>query len=276
MTVILGSGGKAFPQLFITKSQTWVPPQDGNICIHAVGAGGGGGQSSSSTNEMCGGGAGAYFKVPSLAVTTSGSFTIVIGAGGRGGYNGSSTTGTAGANGGNTTIAGTGLTGTKTAGGGVGAVATGAETVAGGSFSGSGESVVGYTGGASAYYSGGAVGVYATGEAGKPVNNAQNGAGQSDSAGSGIETSGYGYIVGGRFGGANNYNWYAGNGMQPSNGDDLCGGGYTFGTTGNQPARGGNGGLGGGGGGARNNAYVQNAYGGNGGDGIILIQYLPW
>ena len=201
-------------------------------------------QSSSSTNEMCGGGAGAYFKVPSLAVTTSGSFTIVIGAGGRGGYNGSSTTGTAGANGGNTTIAGTGLTGTKTAGGGVGAVATGAETVAGGSFSGSGESVVGYTGGASAYYSGGAVGVYATGEAGKPVNNAQNGAGQSDSAGSGIETSGYGYIVGGRFGGANNYNWYAGNGMQPSNGDDLCGGGYTFGTTGNQPARGGNGGLG--------------------------------
>ena len=64
--------------------------------------------------------------------------------------------------------------------------------------------------------------------------------------------------------------------MQPSNGDDLCGGGYTFGTTGNQPARGGNGGLGGGGGAGRNTAYVQNAYGGNGGDGIILIQYLPW
>ena len=37
------AAGGAFPQLTITQSQTWVPPQDGTVCIHVVGAGGGGG-----------------------------------------------------------------------------------------------------------------------------------------------------------------------------------------------------------------------------------------
>ena len=277
MAVLGAAAGGAFPQLFITKSQTWVPPQDGTVCIHAVGAGGGGNQGADSYHRMNGGGAGAYFKVPSLAVTTSGSFTIVIGAGGRGGHNSGATQGVAGAAGGNTTIAGTGLTGTKTAGGGAGG-ATNSQSAeaAGGSFSGSGESAVGYSGGASAYGSGGAVGVYATGQSGQNVGNGQAAGGQSDAAGSGIETSGFGIIVGGRYSGNNVYNYVSGNGIQHNNADDLSGGGTGYSTSGNMPGVGGNGGLGGGGGAGENTSYTQNGYGGHGGDGIIIIQYLPW
>lgn len=274
---VIGSPPGAFPQLFITKSQTWVPPQDGNICIHAVGAGGGGAQAADSYHRMNAGGAGAYFKVPSLAVTTSGSFTIVIGAGGRGGHNGGATQGVAGAVGGNTTIAGTGLTGTKTAGGGGGgAINSQYPEAPGGTFSGSGESAVGYSGGAAAYGNGGAVGVYATGQAGQNVGYAHDAGGRSDAAGSGIETSGFGIIVGGRNSGAAVYNYETGNGIQHNNADDLNGGGMGYATTGNQPGVGGNGGLGGGGGAGENTAYTQSGYGGNGGDGIIIIQYLPW
>tara|TARA_R110000764_G_scaffold82679_1_gene163075 strand:+ start:387 stop:1214 length:828 start_codon:yes stop_codon:yes gene_type:complete len=273
---VIGSPPGAFPQLFITKSQTWVPPQDGTVCIHAVGAGGGGNQGADSYFRMNGGGAGAYFKVPSLAVTTSGSFTIVIGAGGRGGH-ASTTVGVVGAAGGNTTIAGTGLTGTKTAGGGAGGATNNQSAeAAGGSFSGSGESAVGYSGGAAAYGSGGAVGVYATGQSGQNVGSGQAAGGQSDAAGSGIETSGFGIIVGGRYSGNNVYNFAGGNGIQHNNADDLNGGGLGYATTGNMPGVGGNGGLGGGGGAGENTAYTQNGYGGHGGDGIIIIQYLPW
>ena len=42
MAVLGAAAGGAFPQLTITQSQTWVPPQDGTVCIHVVGAGGGG------------------------------------------------------------------------------------------------------------------------------------------------------------------------------------------------------------------------------------------
>lgn len=55
-----------------------------------------------------------------LDVTTSGSFTITIGAGGASVYASGSTSGTAG---GNTTVAGTGLSATLTANGGGGGVA---------------------------------------------------------------------------------------------------------------------------------------------------------
>lgn len=272
------AAGGTFPQLFITKSQTWVPPQDGTICIHAVGAGGGGNQSATSASATNSGGAGAYFKVPSLAVTTSGSFTIVIGSGGRGGHQTSNANGDYGDNGGNTTIAGTGLTGTKTAGGGIGGMPSSDHgSSAGGSFSGSGESVVGYSGGGGSTTGGGAVGVYATGQAGTTgLGQAQNAGGQSDAAGSGIETSGFGIIVGGRFAGASCYNYVNGNGIQNNNADDLNGGGRGYSTTGNQPGVGGNAGIGGGGGGGDCTAYRQNGYGGHGGDGIIIIQYLPW
>ena len=42
MAVLGQVATEAFPQLTITQSQTWVPPQDGVVCIHVVGAGGGG------------------------------------------------------------------------------------------------------------------------------------------------------------------------------------------------------------------------------------------
>ena len=80
MAVIGGAGVPTLPQITINKSQTWVPPQDGTVCIHVVAAGGSG----ASATTYYGGGAGAYAKIPSLAVTTAGSFTLVVGVGGAG------------------------------------------------------------------------------------------------------------------------------------------------------------------------------------------------
>ena len=110
---VLGAaaGGGEFPQFFFYTSETWAPPQDGNICIHAIGAGGGG-MGRNSTNYRSGGG-GGYAKLNSLAVTTSGSFTITIGALGWGSSNNNSASA-----GGTTTVAGTGISSNLTAGGG--------------------------------------------------------------------------------------------------------------------------------------------------------------
>ena len=281
MPVTLGaSSGGAFPQLTITQSQTWVPPQDGNVCIHLVGAGGGAFGGSQLTPR--GGGAGAYAKIPTLAVTTSGSYTLVVGVGGVGGGFADN-----GITGGNSTIAGTGLTGTKTAGGGAGGASS--ATANGGTVSGSGESWAGFTGGAGKY-SGGAVGIYATGMVGgttagyggqsNPTELYANMGGTTDAASGGLAMSGYGIICGG------NEKSYAQTWTQSFTPNiqfvagDLCGGGGVYTTQGYRYIRGANGGIGGGGGGAQSatgtaagNPY---SYGGAGGDGIILIQYLPW
>ena len=42
MAVLGQVASEAFPQLTITTSMTWVPPQDGTVCIHVVAAGGSG------------------------------------------------------------------------------------------------------------------------------------------------------------------------------------------------------------------------------------------
>ena len=282
---VIGSPPGAFPQLTITQSQTWVPPQDGTVCIHVVGAGGGGAGWYASSAA---GGAGAYFKIPSLAVTTSGSFTLVVGVGGGGGFPGSGS----GITGGASTVAGTGLTGTKTAGGGI--LGNLDDTNgAGGQFSGSGESVVGYTGGAGGgeIGAGGAVGVHATGQAGgwNTVESGQawkssirsSAGGVSDAASGGLAMSGFGIICGGSQSGDTVYIQGSLNGPASAGlrADDLCGGGgvYTGGL--NQYCVGGAGGIGGGGGvgwNEYNNASYRVGAGGRGGDGIILIQYLPW
>ena len=256
---------EAFPQLTITQSQTWVPPQDGTVCIHVVGAGGGG---TGRNVTPQGGGAGAYAKIPTLAVTTSGSYALVVGVGGAGVIGNND-----GGNGGSSTIAGTGLTGTKTCGGGTGGNSGGNANGSGGSVSGSGESWAGYSGGA-ADMAGGAVGIYATGAAG--VTAAIGYGGMTDAQSGGLAMSGYGIICGG---------------SRPSksaevntvphgiifDGDDLCGGGsWSYWNVGGISIRGGTGGIGGGGGGARNQGNATYAVGGDGGDGIILIQYLPW
>ena len=102
MAVILG-GNDTLPQIALTQSQTFVPPQDGNICIHVIGAGGGG---NGGDQNGASGGAGGYCKKNSLAVTTGGSFTVVVGVGGAGNDGNSN-----GGAGGNSTVAETGVVG---------------------------------------------------------------------------------------------------------------------------------------------------------------------
>ena len=257
------AAGGAFPQLIITNSRTWVPPQDGNVCIHVVGAGGGG-----SGRNMRGGGGGAYVKLNSLAVTTSGSFSITIGAGATPG----ASTWQA-ATGGTSSVSGTGISATLTAGGGIGANWN--TSPAGGTGANGDVRYNGGTGGSG----GGAVGVYANGNSG---GSATSRSGQTDAqAGdSGIGSSRFGEICGGTSSN-NHYNY--GNDVGQSNGEDggdLCGGGgisvaYQSNGATNKP-RGGNGGVGGGGGGTHNEHSPNGNYGGHGGDGIVLIQYLPW
>ena len=220
------------------------------------------------------GGAGGYIKVPTHPVTTSGSYTIVIGAGG----NGDSTYGS-GSAGGNTTLAGTGLTGTKTASGG--AVGTSSSGGAGGGTSGSGESMVGYTGGAGTQGTGGAVGVYATGRAG-PAGSGNatyrgTNSGLTDAGGGGIGNSGFGIICGGSRAPVRTWDGQYVGGVSPATGDDLCGAAQVNVSSNSSTfVVGGNATIGGGGGSGVNSYHVNWGYGGRGGDGIILIQYLPF
>ena len=72
--------------------------------IHVIGAGGSG-STATGVTQIESGAAGGYCRKNSLAVTTSGSFTVTIGAGGASATN----AGRAGIAGGNTTVAGTGL-----------------------------------------------------------------------------------------------------------------------------------------------------------------------
>jgi hypothetical protein len=267
MAVLGAAAGGAFPQLTITQSQTWVPPQDGNVCIHVVGAGGGG---RGASNACHSGGAGAYGKIPTLAVTTSGSFTLVVGNGGAVGTGAGGASGNGGA-GGSSSISGTGLTGTKTCGGGGPGI--NASNGAGGSVSGSGESWAGYSGGAGVSNGGGAVGIYATGQAGQGTY-ADNAGGMTDAQSGGLAMSGYGIICGGSQPSVSQY-LMTGYKNYPIQGDDLCGGGAVEYSNTNGWMYSASGGIGGGGGGCRG-ASVANVYAGAGGDGIILIQYLPW
>ena len=77
---VLGSscGVATLPQLTLPVSETFTAPQDGNVCIHVVGAGGGG---SGASGSNAGGGGGGYCKKNSLAVTSGQTFTIVVGVG---------------------------------------------------------------------------------------------------------------------------------------------------------------------------------------------------
>ena len=260
-----GGGGKTYPQYFITKSQTWVPPEDGNICIHVIG---GGGSGAVGTTVYGGGAAAAYGKIASLAVTTSGSFTLVVGAGGnmRMGLGD-------GVTGGNSTIAGTGITGTLTCGGGEGGIQSSAANAGGGAVSGSAnEGWAGFSGGTGTV-SAGAVGVYATGATSSAVS--YLGA-KTDAGPGGILASRYGTICGGQRGGMWTTNTSAEDQSDHIHGEDLCGGGYTYTSVGINSFSG-NGGIGAGGGACRAGTGGVAAYlrAGTGGHGIILIQYLP-
>ena len=94
---------------------------------------------------------------------------------------------------------------------------------------------------------------------------------------------GHGYIFGGRGGMAflsqtdasSSYGVF--NYSPTGRGEFLAGGGkyLTAGSGVNHWATGGDAGIGGGGGGCINAASAGYAHGGNGGDGIVIIQYLP-
>jgi len=269
MAVLGGAGVPALPQITINKSQTWVPPQDGNVCIHVVGAGGSG--AIAVVYYDAAGAAGAYAKIPTLAVTTAGSFTLVVGMGGAFRTASAEADGYAG---GNSTIAGTGITGTLTCGGGGGGLynVSAGNRAAGGAVSGStNEGWAGYSGGGGRV-SGGAVGIFATGNVSSTSGSGayQRDGAATDAAFGGLAMSGHGAICGGTAGGKysqNVFNVYG-------DGDDFCGGGYGY-ATGSSGATGGKGGVGAGGGSFfPSGEYYTYGNSGAGGNGIILIQYL--
>jgi hypothetical protein len=83
---------------------------------------------------------------------------------------------------------------------------------------------------------------------------------------------GYGYIVGGQGG-----KTFIGEGstLVGMNGGFLAGGGSMWGGHSALRTWGGDGGVGGGGGMGYKTTNTSLAYGGTGGDGIVIIQYLP-
>ena len=282
-TDFISSGGAAtFPTFFLYTSQTWVPPQDGNICIHVVGAGGSGSWSADEQrNAARGGGGGGYCKKNSLAVTTAGSFTVVVGTGGAsgGGTNGVNNGNVSfgnGISGGASTVAGTGLGSTLTANGGgfgnrLGTSSTGG-TASGGD--------VNNTGGtAAAWCGGGGVNLNGTGAYNATSNSTRFAkAGEASIQGDFKESAG-GILYGGQ---AGNLQYLAGqyinrmSNFSNHNGGPLAGGGSLHAprqSSGTGLMWGGHGGLGGGGG-ACTSYYDTDAAGGRGGDGVVVIQYL--
>lgn len=273
MAIPLGAGGgsASYPTIFLSKSQTWVPPQDGNICIHVIGAGGsgsGGTDTGSNTEAAGGGGAGGYCRKNSLAVTTSGSYTVVIGAG-----HVPTLVNTAGGSGGNTTFAGTGLGSTLTANGGAGHP-KGPNSAAGGSASGGD---VNNTGGAGSFKKGGgAVGLTGTGNQGfdpGPSSSRLYFGGGCDVIGD-FWSSSLGQLAG-SIGGRGLYD---SDGAYDGSGADagpLAGGGMVHIGSGYNYQAGGAATIGGGGGGCIFQTGSYAGLGGRGGEGIVVIQYIP-
>jgi len=263
---ISGGGSASYPTIFLHNSQTWVPPQDGNIMIHVIGAGGSGIAGNNFNSSS--GAAGGYCRKNSLAVTTSGSFTVVIGAGGpASGFNVASNAG------GNTTVAGTGLASTLTANGGGGGNFN-AASGAGGTATGGD---INNTGGTSALGTGGgAVGLLGTGNAGNGSGGYNYSGGDCDVIGD-LWSSSFGQISGSLgaksvWSTANTSVWTA---YVPDAGP-LAGGGFLRQdiTTVYGLIIGGAATIGGGGG-FCDNSGTYGATSGRGGEGCVVIQYIP-
>ena len=271
---ISGGGGSAsFPTIFLSKSQTWVPPQDGNIMIHVIGGGGSGSSSNSNTNSSTaagGGGAGGYCRKNSLAVTTSGSYTVVIGAGHQ-----PTSVQAAGGNGGNTTFAGTGLSATLTANGGTGHPrGDTANSATGGSASGGD---VNNTGGAGSFKKGGgAVGITGTGNQGFDGSPSSSGVyfgGACDVIGD-FWSSSLGQLAG-SIGGVGVYASSTALDGSRADAGPLAGGGGAYVGSGYYYPSGGAATIGGGGGPGIYSQGTWAGLGGRGGEGIVVIQYIP-
>ena len=259
---ISGSGGSAsYPTIFLHNSQTWVPPQDGNIMIHVIG-GGGSGTGNTNTANVQSGAAGGYCRKNSLAVTTSGSFTVAVGAGGA------SRIGAAGAGtaGGTTSVAGTGLSSTLTATGGAGgALSSGTYTTGGVGSNGDFNS----NGGRGGYRKGGgAVGLTGTGNDGFFGSNEYRTVGANCDILGDFYSSTLGQISGGAGGVV-----YTGSstGCLVEAGE-LAGGGSSAASS--IPLAVGHASIGGGGGWTQNGT-VGDIISGRGGEGCVVIQYIP-
>ena len=271
-----GGGGGSFPTFFLSTSQTWVPPMDGNICIHVIGAGGSG--SSHHYTYMMPGAAGGYSRLNSTAVTTSDSIVCIVGAGGSrvSGDNWGTTGGYSRA----TFSTGPQVSGYGGAGGGLNQPTS---AIGGGA---SGGDVNNYGGNGVQYKGGGAVGITGTGNTGtshyNPTQHSGDG-GDCDVIGD-LWSSSLGNIAGGN-GGLGNWSLYDdGVLMAPRNNAQgpFAGGGQTHNvhqvTT--YYARGGDAIIGGGGGQCSSGAYPHSGYqnhaiSGKGGEGLIVIQYIP-
>ena len=257
---ISGGGSASYTTIFLHNSQTWVPPQDGNIMIHVIGAGGSG-SASGTDSQLESGAAGGYCRKNSLAVTTSGSFTVTIGAGGASRF-GSYGAGTAG---GTTSIAGTGLGSTLTANGGAGG-ALGSNTYTAGGTATGGD--VNYTGGRGGHdLGGGAIGLTGTGNDGGKVSNAFNTLGGDCDILGDFYSSSLGQLSGSG-GGIGQYVYTMGNDGHEQAGP-LAGGGSVYGAASTTMA--GHASIGGGGGWSRGTTLNS----GRGGEGCVVIQYIP-
>jgi len=254
-----GGGGGSFPTIFLHNSQTWVPPQDGNIMIHVIGGGGSGSGSNSETTSESGA-AGGYCRKNSLAVTTSGSFTVVVGAGGASRF----ASWGAGTAGGTTSIAGTGLPVLRAFGGAGGARSNNTYTAGGVATGGD----VNYTGGRGGYQKGGgAVGLTGTGNDGFRGSNAYRTVGANCDILGDFYSSSFGQISGG----AGGVLYVPSPGVVIEAGE-LAGGGGAPSTS--IPIAAGHASIGGGGGWTTNSS-VDNTLSGRGGEGCVVIQYIP-
>ncbi len=262
---ISGGGSASFPTIFLHNSQTWVPPQDGNIMIHVIGAGGSG--CGTTSNSLESGAAGGYCRKNSLAVTTAGSFTVTIGAGGA------SVVGAVGAGsaGGTTSVAGTGLGATLTANGGAGGVVGNNTYTAGGTATGGD---VNNTGGRGGFQiGGGAVGLTGTGADGA-VNSSvvRTYGGNCDIVGD-FYSSSFGQISGSLGG----YTSYMNSSTSTGDGKHIAGplggsaGMYVNDQFLTAPAHA----TIGGGGGFCYNVQAPAIFSGRGGEGCVVIQYIP-
>jgi len=261
-----GGGSASFPTIFLHNSQTWVPPQDGNIMIHVIGAGGSG-SGATTTSYIESGGAGGYCRKNSLAVTTAGSYTVTIGAGGAS-VIGSTGAGSAG---GTTTVAGTGLGSTLTATGGAGGLYDNNTYTAGGVGS---NGDLNTTGGRGGYQKGGGgVGLAGTGiDGAKAVSYSTSFGGRCDILGD-FYSSSLGQISGSSGGKGIIMNSSWDNAAGESEAGPLAGaGGMTMYGVGGSIA--GHASIGGGGGFSYANAY-SNIHSGRGGQGCVVIQYIP-
>ena len=263
-----GGGSASFPTIFLHNSQTWVPPQDGNIMIHVIG-GGGSGSATNSGSQVESGAAGGYCRKNSLAVTTSGSFTVTIGAGGASIYN---TVG-AGIAGGVTTMAGTGLSLLRSFGGAGGALGTNTYTTGGPATGGD----VNYTGGRGGYRKGGgAVGLSGTGNDGGSINGSWwfTYGGDCDRLGD-FYSSSFGQLSGGAGGAGgllNNSNSSNSTGSQQAK--PLGGAGSVVNNANIPNVKAGHASIGAGGG----FGYTGDpnyTISGRGGEGCVVIQYIP-